>query len=182
MKQIMLIAGMAMLMAGCNSGDKDKTKTDSGDTKTAAAADVQLPIPLERPYRNWQIGGTENVVAALNGLKAFIDKDFAAMAATIGDSLAVDFDNYQEKMTRDSAINWMKAGRAMYQQLKVNVYDYVSVVSADKSEEWVTLWYKQVWTDAKGVTDSASIINDIQLKNGKMVRLEEKASRFMVKK
>lgn len=179
-KQVLIISAIAFAVAGCNSGDK-KT-ADNADTKTAAAADVKLPLPLERPYRNWQIGSTENVVAAMNGLKAFIDNDFTALAGTVGDTIAVDFDNYQAKMTRDSAISWFKAGRAMYQDLKVNIYDYVSVIAADKSEEWVTLWYKQTWKNDKGVADSLSIINDIQLKNGKMVRLEEKASRYQVKK
>ena len=37
----------------------------------------------------------------------------------------------------------------MYKELKVNMYDYVSVISGDKSEEWVTLWYKQWWKNEK---------------------------------
>lgn len=70
----------------------------------------------------------------------------------------------------------------MYQELKVNMYDYVSVISGDKSEEWVTLWYKQLWKNEKGETDSINVVNDIKLKNGKMIELDEKSSRFMVKK
>ncbi len=33
--------------------------------------------------------------------------------------------------------------------------DWESVISKDKKEEWVTLWYSQKWEDMKGKTDSS---------------------------
>ena len=181
MKKLLIISLIAFTVASCNNDDKKKTDTGAGDTKTAAE-EVKLPIPLEKPYRNWQIGSTDNVVTAMNGLKAFMDNDFTALANIIGDSLYVDFDNYQAKMSRDSAVNWFKSGRTMYQDLKVYMYDYVSVISGDKSEEWVTFWYKQTWKNEKGEADSINVVNDIKLKNGKMIELDEKSSRFMAPK
>jgi hypothetical protein len=182
MKQFMVITCLAFMLASCNDAKKDNK--DSGLTKVEGVplAEVKLPIPLEKPYRNWQIGSTENVVVAMNSLKTFIDKDFTAMAATIGDSLYVDFDNYQAKMSHDSAVNWFTAMRPMYNDLKVTMYDYVSVISGDKSEEWVTFWYKQWWKNDKGVADSMNVTDDIKLKNGKMIELDEKTSRFQAKK
>jgi hypothetical protein len=153
MKQLLVIACLVVAAAGCNNEDKTKTTSEAGETKTAAAAEVKLPIPLAAPYRNWQIGSTENVVAAMNSLKTFMDKDYTAMAATIGDSLELDFDNYQAKLSHDSAVNMFTGMRNMYNDLKVTMYDYVSVISADKKEEWVTLWYKQAWKNDKGVLD-----------------------------
>ncbi|MEI9958032.1 MAG: hypothetical protein WDM90_17405 [Ferruginibacter sp.] len=52
--------------------------------------------------------------------------------------------------------------------------DWESVISADKKEEWVTLWYKEYTTDKKGVVDSLGITNDAKIVNGKVVILDEK--------
>lgn len=181
MKQFMVITCLALMLASCNHADKDKKDSEPKKVEGVNIGEVQLPIPLEKPYRGWQIGSTENVVAAMNSLKSFIDKDFTALAATIGDSLYVDFDNYQSKMSHDSAVNWFTAMRPQYSELKITMYDYVSVISADKSEEWVTLWYKQWWKNDKGVADSMNVVNDVKLKNGKMIELDEKVSRFQKK-
>ena len=182
MKQLMVITCLAFMMASCNDADKDKK--DSGLTKVEGVpiAEVNLPFPLMGPYRNWQIGSTENVAAAMNGLKTFIDKDYTAMAGTIGDSLYVDFDNYQAKLSHDSAMSMFTAMRPQYNDLKITMYDYISVISADKKDEWVTLWYKQWWKIDKGVADSMNVTDDIKLKNGKMIELDEKTSHFQAKK
>jgi len=103
MKQFMVITCLAFMLASCNDADKDKKDAEVTEVKAEAAAEVKLPIPLEKPYRNWQIGSTENVVAAMNSLKTFIDKDYTAMAGTLGDTVYLDFDNYQAKLSRDSA-------------------------------------------------------------------------------
>lgn len=179
MKQLILLFGLLLFMTACNNAD-NKTST-AATTDAAPAAELKLPYTLAEPYKNWSIGSNENVAAAMNGLKAFVDNDFATLASVIGDSLSLDFDLFQAKLSRDSALNFFKAGRPMYNDLKITMYDYVSVISADKKAEWVTLWYKQVWTDAKGVADSVNMVNDIRLENGKMVELNEKASRFMKK-
>ena len=182
MKQFMVITCIAFAVASCNNEDKNKTTSETGETKMVAAADVKLPIPLEKPYRNWQIGSTENVVAAMNALKAYVDKDYAALAAVTGDSLEVQFDNYYAKMSRDSAMKFFSADRPRYNDLKITMYDYVSVISADKTEEWVTLWYKQAWKNEKGVADSLAITDDVKLKNGKMIELDEKTQHIPAKK
>lgn len=83
--------------------------------------EVQLPIPLEKPYRGWQIGSTENVVAAMNALKAYIDSDFTAFAALTGDSIELSFDNFQAKLSRDSAMKFFAADRPKYKDLAVRL-------------------------------------------------------------
>jgi hypothetical protein len=181
MKQIFVITCLAVILTSCNNAETSKTVTDSTAATVAVPSEVVLPIKLAVPYRNWQIGSNENVVTAMSSLKFFIDKDFIAMAGTIGDSLELDFDYMQSKISHDSAVNMMTAMRPQYNDLKVAMYDYVSVISADKSEEWVTLWYKQSWKTDKGVADSMNVINDIKLKNGKMIGLNEKTSHFQKK-
>ena len=91
------------------------------------------------------------------------------------------FDYYQAKLSRDSAMKFFADARNMYNDLVVTMGDYVSVISADKKTEWVTLWYKQNWKDAKGVADSMNVVNDIRMENGKMVQLDEKVSHYQKK-
>jgi hypothetical protein len=180
MKQIFAFLCLVFAFDSCNNAD---TKTAEATTTpdAVAPAEVTLPYTLSAPYKNWSIGSNENVVAAMNGLKAFVDKDYAALAAATGDSLQLDFDLYQAKLSRDSAMKFFADARNMYSDLVVTMHDYVSVVSADKKYEWVTLWYKQSWKDAKGVADSVNVVNDIRMENGKMVQLDEKVSHFQKK-
>ena len=180
MKQLLGILCLAFAVVSCNN--EDKAKTETTETKATAPADVKLPIPLDRPYRNWQMAdNNDNTIAALNSLKAFIDKDYTALAATIGDSIEVRLDGYAAKMSRDSAVKVFTAQRPMYVDLAITLYDYESVVSADKNDEYVTIWYKQTWKDDKGKADSLNIVDDCKMKNGKMIQLDEKVQRFPAK-
>ncbi|MBX9784160.1 MAG: hypothetical protein K2X48_12795 [Chitinophagaceae bacterium] len=181
MKQIFVLLCFAFAVISCNNENKESKAAAPATTDGAATTDVKLPFELAGPYRNWQIGSTENVAAAMAGLKAFVDNDFTALAAVTGDSLDLDFDLFQAKLSRDSAMKFFTNARGMYNDLKITMYDYVSVISADKKAEWVTIWYKQSWKDAKGVADSMNVVNDIRLEKGKMVELDEKTSHFMKK-
>ena len=181
MKQIFVLLCFAFAVISCNNENKDGNASAPATTDGATTADVKLPIPMEMPYRGWTMGGTDNVVAGLAVLKAYIDNDNAALAAGIADSIQLDFDMYQAKLSRDSALAFFATDRKRYSELKVNLYDYVSVVSADKTQEWVTYWYKQTWKDAKGVADSMNVVDDIRFEKGKIVELSEKTSRFMKK-
>lgn len=60
--------------------------------------------------------------------------------------------------------------------------DWEPVISEDKKEEWVTIWYRQIQTDQKGVTDSMNVINDAKFKNGKIVVLNEYIQHIAAKK
>ena len=183
MKQLMVITCLAFAVASCNNGDKNKTTSETTEKKTTTAADVKLPLPMEKHYRNWQkTEKNDNTVAAMNCLKTFVDKDFTAMAGTLGDTVVIRLDGYSEKLSRDSAVKMFTAMRPMYVDLKVTMYDYESVISADKKDEYVTLWYKQAWKDDKGKADSMNIVDDCKMKNGKLIELDEKIQRFPAKK
>lgn len=175
MKQWMVIAGLALTVAACNN--EEKKTTDATDTKAVAA--VQLPFTLEKPYRGWQMAANDdNTIAAMNCLKHFVDKDYSAMTALFGDSVEIRLDGFAGKMSGDSAGKFLAAQRPMYNDLTVTMYDYESVISADKKDEYVTLWYKQAWKDANGKADSVNIVDDCKMKNGKLIELDEKQQRF----
>ena len=60
--------------------------------------------------------------------------------------------------------------------------DWESVISKDKKIEYVSLWYKQIWTDEKGRVDSLECMDDLRMKNGKIVALNEKIRHYPTKK
>ncbi len=184
MKQFLITICVVFIFTGCNDSKKEETPVAEVPAETPAVTETKAPLayPLSKPYRDWQIGSHQNVVNAMAGLKAFVDKDFAALEAVTGDSLELTFDFMNEKMNKDSAMKMFNKLRGTYGEIKIVMYDYVPVISADKSEEWVTMWYKQVWQDSKGKWDSANVVDDFKMKNGKMIVLDEKMQRFPAKK
>ncbi|MEO6905894.1 MAG: hypothetical protein ABI148_06005, partial [Ginsengibacter sp.] len=56
---------------------------------------------------------------------------------------------------------------------KIKMQDWESVISNDKKDEYVTLWYRQYSENMKGVKDSTDIINDLKMKDGKIIGLDE---------
>ena len=96
MKQIFAFFFLAVAFTACNNADTKTAETTTTSSEAAAAAEVKLPYTLSAPYKNWSIGSTENVAAAMAGLKAFVDKDYTALAASIGDSIQLDFDYFSK--------------------------------------------------------------------------------------
>jgi len=176
MKQVLSMACIVFLLAACNNESKDAPK--QGTDAAAPSAAVTLPYTPEMPYRNWQMGSEQNTLLAMTALKAWETKDYAGLAATLGDSVEVRMDDLRLMMGRDSAMNFFKNARENYTNIKIDMYDWESVISADKKAEYVTMWYKQTWTDMKGVTDSLSVVDDVKIANGKMIELDEKVQRF----
>ena len=62
--------------------------------------------------------------------------------------------------------------------LSVQMYDWESVISKDKQEEYVTFWYRERWEDMKGIKDSIDLINDLKMKNGKIIGMDEFARKL----
>ena len=179
---MIVVVCFAIMLAACNENAPSKTNETTAEVKTASAAGVTLPYELEKPYRSWQIGSTENVAVAMQSLKTFVDSDFAGLAATLGDSVEISLDYYHANLSKDSAVAMFKKFRPAMTDLKIIMEDYVSVISEDKKDEWVTLWYKQLWKDEKGKADSIYCTDDCKMKNGKMIKLDEKVQHFPAKK
>lgn len=158
------------------SCDNMQTPPKEPTKDTAAAAATSTPAnyayTIEHPD-NWEVGSAANTAIALSALKAFEDGKIDECLTYFGDSVRVQFDGLDKKMSRDSLKVLFTNSRNNYKTIKVKMYDWESVIAKDKSEEWVTLWYSQTWETTKGVKDSADVINDLMLKNGKIVRLSE---------
>jgi hypothetical protein len=177
MKKIYILLAAPLLMMACQS------KTPAGET--AAKTDttkLDLPYKQEKAH-DWQMNPDQhNLQAALAVIKALENNDTTAMGKVVADSVQALVDGMDFKGTRTELLKAIKEEMDKMKDVKIAMNDWESVKSADGSEEWVSLWYKQKWVDAKGKADSLDMYNDIQLKEGKMVKLVEFTRRYPLKK
>ena len=188
MKQAFLIACIVMLIVGCN----DKTASTNAvisDTPATAVAHALPPAPkldypytLEQPYKNWQPGNQQHAVTVMKGLKAYENGDVDGCMVAFGDSIDLKSDGFRNKFSNDSLRKFFTKARNNMKSLKVKMGDWESVISEDKKDEYVTLWYKEITVDKKGKTDSLSVVEDFKMVNGKIVELDSKLQHFPVSK
>ena len=185
MKQLFFISCVALLTA-CNNGTATQTTKDSVSTSTAGMAEKknlpEMPYTLEKPYQNWQTGDPNHALTVMTALKAFESGDIAKCMNGFADTVKLYMDNMEGTFSRDSLAKMFTAERGSMANMKVTMTDWESVISSDKKEEWVTLWYKEAWTDKKGKTDSISYTDDFFMKNGKIAVLSEAVRHYPAKK
>ncbi len=185
MKKILFIACTALFAFSCNNSDdtkKEATPAETAKMSDAKPATYDYPYTLDRPYQNWQPGDQQHAVNVMKSLKAYETGDVTASMAAFGDSVELMFDYYHAKLSKDSLTKMFTKQRADTKSMTIKMDDWESVISSDKKSEWVTLWYKQIWTDQKGKTDSLGVINDAKIVNGKIVVLDEKIQHYAAAK
>ena len=173
MKKLTVILLSGILFSCNNNGTatKDVAK-DSASGSATVASNPAYPYTIKHPDF-WEIGSSANTLAALSGLKAWEEGKMGESVKYFADSVHVQFDGLDKKLSNDSLKSMFTSSWNNYKSVQVRMEDWESVISKDKSQEWVTLWYTQIWETKAGVKDSSAIINDLQLKNGKIVRLDE---------
>src|SRR5690606_899725 len=100
----------------------------------------------------------KHAITVMKMLKAWETKNLTECATYFGDSVEFHFDYYHKTLPHDSIMGMLNFSWADYDSVSIKMNDWESVISNDKKEEWVTLWYKQIWVDKKGKTDSASMV------------------------
>lgn len=180
MKKLLIISCVALL-AACNNGTgTDAKKTDSTTVVESTSTSIlpEMPYALAQPYQHWQTGDPQNALTVMKSLKGYETGDINACIAGFGDSVTLRFDGYRDRLSKDSLKAMFTSQRADIASMKIDMSDWESVISADKKEQWVTLWYKEVRTYKTGKTDSVSTVDDLKIENGKIVLLDEKIQHF----
>ncbi|MEO8765915.1 MAG: hypothetical protein ABI416_16560 [Ginsengibacter sp.] len=182
MKKLSVVIFSGILICSCSdsgTGSKEVVK----DSASAMAAPVKMDYPytIDHPD-NWDMGSPENTMVALSSLKAYEAGNIDECIKYVGDSINLQFDGLDIKITKDSLKTILTKDRGNLKSLTLKMYDWESVISKDKSEEFVTLWYKQSWEDLKGKKDSLSIVDDIKVKNAKIVEISETSRKFPARK
>lgn len=179
MKHALVIAFTVFFALGCNdkSGSTD-TKTTDTTTASAPMEKMDYPYTLNQPYQDWQPGDQKHAVNVMKSLKAYENGDINASVVAFADSVELMFDGYRDKLSNDSLKRMFTKSRGELSALKIDMKDWESVISKDKKDEYVTLWYKEITTDKKGKTDSLSIVDDLKIVNGKITLLDQKIQHF----
>jgi hypothetical protein len=176
MKKIHLLFLAPLLMVAC------QTKPVANAASTSADSTIKLPYSLKKESA-WQMNPDKhNLQTALNAIKAFETNDTTAMKGLIADSIHVYYEGGEFNGKRADFLKAVKQEMDMYKDMHVDMDDWESVINKDKSEEWVSTWYKQKWQNNKGKTDSLQVFNDMKLKGGKLVRWVDYARHYAPKK
>ncbi|MEN9299453.1 MAG: hypothetical protein RLZZ429_1766 [Bacteroidota bacterium] len=171
MRKLFTVALMATIIFSCKNAEEKKEVT----------ADVTYPYSLEKPD-NWDIGSKENTLLVMNALKAFEENKVEDCLSYFADTVKWRADYMDQTLSKDSLRTAMTNLRNSLQAIQVKMGDFESVISKDKKDEWVTLWYTEIVTDKTGKTDSLAMVNDIKVSKGKIVELNESIRHFPTKK
>ena len=174
MKKMKLFLLAAILFASCNNAGTETKDSMKDSTAPAPPAPVVMnyPYTVDHPD-NWEVGSTANTMIALSALKGYESGDIPEAMKYFADSIHLQFDGLDKTLPADSVQAMFTKFRGAMKSMDVKMSDWESVISKDKTQEWVTMWYRQHWEDMKGKKDSTDIIDDVRIKDGKIVRLDE---------
>ena len=173
MKKVLLICWGVLILTSCN--DNGVSTSEARKDTSAKEVNVQkmdYPYTIDHPD-NWEMGSNQNAMNVLLAIKAFENGNVAESMKYFGDSVHLHFDGLDTKLSNDSLKAFFTKMRGGYKSMEVRMDDWESVVSKDKKEEWVTVWYRQKWEDVTRKKDSSDIVDDLQMKDGKIIRLDE---------
>jgi hypothetical protein len=127
---------------------------------------------------NWQPGDEKNAVIVLNSLKKYVDGDIKGCVAAFADTAEFVADKFRFRGSRDSLETVIAAMRGASAAISKNFDTWITVYYPDLDDTWVTLWYTEKMTDKKGKMDSIYYVDDVLLKNGKIILYDEKQRLF----
>jgi PBP1b-binding outer membrane lipoprotein LpoB len=170
MKKIHLLLISALLITACQQAPKPDA--------AASSPTPNYPYKIKHPD-NWDIDTSHNnTMVALNALKSYETMDTALMKKCFADSITLNLDSFTFKGTNAQFIKMAMTMGASMKNYKIDMKDWEAVVSKDKTEEWVTVWYTQHWANATGKTDSVQYVDDVKLKGGKIIKIDEYGRHF----
>ncbi|MEO6499205.1 MAG: hypothetical protein ABIN95_09340 [Mucilaginibacter sp.] len=175
MKQALLLITLFIMLAGCGG------KTTTGQSDTTAVADT-LNYPFKPKYGiNWVRGDEKNALIVLNSLKKYVDGDVKGALENFADTVVFTTDNFYYKGTRDSLAPILIKGRAEFATVTKEFETWLTIYYPEKKDTWVTLLYTEKWTDKAGKSDSLNYIDDVLLKDGKIVKYQENVRHYVGK-
>jgi hypothetical protein len=152
---------------------------EATETKPMVQAEnITYAYTIKHDADYWEKGSQQNVALVLNSLKAFETGNIEECMKYFGDSISFRRDYVDVRYSKDSLRASFEEYRNSLTSLNVEMLDWETVISKDKKYEWVGLWYKEKWTDKAGKSDSAYMMDDVRVENGKIVELDIKSRHF----
>lgn len=169
---VTLMAG-GVLFASCNNATSSSpVVTNDTTAATANVPKMDYPYTIDHPDY-WDIGSPQNTLNALKALKAWENRNMDESLKYFADSIRLRFDGLDKMVSNDSLKAMFTQAAAMSKNWSIKMQDWESVVSKDKKDEYVTLWYREYVENNKGQKDSMDVVNDLKMKNGKVIGLDE---------
>ncbi|RCH55606.1 hypothetical protein DJ568_06855 [Mucilaginibacter hurinus] len=141
-----------------------------------------LNYPFKTNYGiNWVKGDEKNALVVLNYLKKYVDGDIKGGLQNFADTVIFTSDNFYYEGTRDSLAIILSAERAKQVTVLKDFETWLTAYYPDKDDTWVTLWYTEKWTDKTGKQDSLNYIDDVLVKDGKIVKYQENVRHYVSK-
>ena len=173
MKKLILIFLGGAIFASCNNAGTPAIDSSKDSLSTAEPAQaMNYPYTIDQPD-NWDVGSKENTMAILTSLKAFENGNIAECMKSFGDSIHLRFDKMDQVVSHDSLMAMFTRNRAGIKNMSIKMEDWESVISKDKKNEYVTLWYTEYTEDMSGTKDSVDVVNDAKMRDGKCIELSQ---------
>lgn len=171
-KYFLLLAIAGLIFTSCQNSEsmkeKDSNSTTAGNSNESP---INYPYTVKNPD-NWETGSRQNTLVALSALKAWETGNMDESMKYFADSVEVRFDGISKKVSKDTLRALISPDKTV-KSIAIRMDDWQSSVSKDKTDEWVSLWYMQYGESVNGKKDSIDVFNDIKLKDGKIIRLDE---------
>lgn len=131
---------------------------------------------------NYKMGDPAQIQMVLSSLKAWENNNIDETVKHFGDSVELYFDNFYAKLSKDSLKHFFTKSRGELDSVKIVMHDWETVKSTNDDNEWVSLWYTEITKPKNGKWDSLAIMDDVKVKDGKIIEITQYSRRFAPKK
>lgn len=174
LKQLVLPSMLFVSILSCNNESKPVSeKTDSLVKKEPPTYPFTAKYSLK-----WQPGDEKNALLVLICLKKYVEGDINGSAAYFADTAEFIGDKFYFRGSRDSLAKVIAEMRNVSAAVSKNFDTWITTYYPDKNETWVTLWYTEIMTDKNGKVDSIYYMDDVLIKNDRIVVYDEKQRQF----
>ncbi|TXI32336.1 MAG: hypothetical protein E6Q58_04130 [Niabella sp.] len=172
MKPFILPLLVGVVFISCkNNTSSTVSKNDDSPTTASTTSKMDYPYTIEHPD-NWETGSQQNTFNVLSALKAWENGNLDESLKYFADSVRVRFDKLDKMLSKDSLRVLLSPDKSL-KSVMIKMKDWESVISKDKKDEYVTLWYTQHFEMMNGKKDSIDIVDDLKMKDGKIIGLDE---------
>ena len=173
-----------LVFMACNDANNDelgsiKPIDDTTTTTNAAALDYAYS---KSSTSNYEMGDPAQIQMVLKSLKAWENNNIDEAVQDFGDTVELFFDNFYTKLPKDSLKQFFTQSRGDFDSVKIVMHDWETVKSTNDNNEWVSLWYTEITKPKNGKLDSLAIMDDVKVRDGKIIEINQYSRRFAPKK
>jgi hypothetical protein len=171
MRKIFFCLGSAIFLLSCNA-DKEKTAATTETTTDSVAEKSTVDLPYKASYSsNFTTDVSDaDLKMVLNSYKEWSAGNIDALITMMGDSVHYDAtDGTSSHLPKADLKKLWTTFRDSLSSVTIDMYAWQKMYAADKKEEHVVTWYKEIDTYKNGKIDSATYHDINGIKDGKII-------------